>query len=34
MTLETLSPADDVDADALDEAVLDALAADEYTFRV
>ncbi|TKX82860.1 thioredoxin, partial [Halorubrum sp. SS5] len=29
MTLETLAPAD-VDADAFDDAVLDALAAEEY----
>ena len=34
MTLETLSPADDIDADAFDEAVLDALAADDYAFKV
>ncbi|QAU11829.1 thioredoxin [Halorubrum sp. BOL3-1] len=34
MTLETLAPAADVDADAFDEAVLDALAADEYVFKV
>jgi len=34
MTLETLSPDDNIDADALDEAVLDALAADDYVFKV
>ncbi|PSQ57023.1 thioredoxin family protein [Halobacteriales archaeon SW_8_68_21] len=34
MTLETLSPADDLDADAFDESVLDALAADDYGFNV
>ncbi|RLM63538.1 thioredoxin [Halorubrum sp. Atlit-8R] len=33
MTLETLAPAD-VDADAFDDAVLDALAAEEYVFKV
>ncbi|TKX58989.1 thioredoxin [Halorubrum sp. SS7] len=33
MTLETLAPAD-ADADAFDDAVLDALAAEEYVFKV
>ncbi len=33
MTLETLSPGD-ADAEGLDEAVLDALAADGYRFKV
>ncbi|MDB9232780.1 TlpA family protein disulfide reductase [Halorubrum ezzemoulense] len=34
MTLETLAPADDLDADAFDDSVLDALAADDYVFKV
>ncbi|ELZ45997.1 hypothetical protein C464_11680 [Halorubrum coriense DSM 10284] len=34
MTLETLAPADDVDAAAFDDSVLDALAADDYVFKV
>ena len=34
MTLETLAPAADVDADAFDDAVLAALGADEYVFKV
>ena len=34
MTLETLAPAADLDADAFDEAVLAALAADNYVFKV
>ena len=34
MTLETLAPADDLGADAFDEAVLEALAADDYVFKV
>lgn len=34
MTLETLAPGSDVDADAFDEAVLNALAADDYHFKV
>ncbi|ELZ35704.1 TlpA family protein disulfide reductase [Halorubrum tebenquichense] len=34
MTLETLAPADDLGADAFDESVLDALAADDYAFKV
>ncbi len=33
MTLETLAPGQDVDLD-VDEAVLDALAADDYRFKV
>ena len=34
MTLETLAPAADLDADAFDDAVVDALAADDYVFKV
>jgi thiol-disulfide isomerase/thioredoxin len=34
MTLETLAPAADVDADAFDDAVLAALGADDYVFNV
>lgn len=34
MTLETLAPATDLDADAFDDSVLDALAADGYVFKV
>jgi len=34
MTLETLAPADDLDADAFNEAVLDALTANDYGFNV
>ena len=34
MTLETLAPATDLDADAFDDAVLAALAADDYVFKV
>ena len=34
MTLETLAPAADLDADAFDESVLTALAADDYVFKV
>ncbi|SFR50821.1 MULTISPECIES: TlpA family protein disulfide reductase [Halorubrum] len=34
MTLETLAPAADLDADAFDESVLEALAADDYVFKV
>ena len=34
MTLETLAPAADLDVDAFDESVLDALAADDYVFKV
>lgn len=34
MSLETLAPAEDVDADAFDDSVLDALAADDYAFKV
>lgn len=34
MTLETLSPGPDAAGDAVDEAVLDALAADDYRFNV
>ncbi len=34
VTLETLAPDDDTDADAIDDAVVDALTADEYAFRV
>jgi thiol-disulfide isomerase/thioredoxin len=34
MTLETLAPAADVDADAFDDAVLAALGADDYVFKV
>ncbi|KOX97194.1 thioredoxin family protein [Halorubrum sp. ASP1] len=33
MTLETLAPAD-LDADAFDESVLEALGADDYVFKV
>ncbi|QUO46600.1 MULTISPECIES: TlpA family protein disulfide reductase [Halorubrum] len=34
MTLETLAPAADVDADAFDDSVLAALGADDYVFKV
>ena len=34
MTLETLAPAADLDADAFDDSVLKALAADDYDFNV
>ena len=34
MTLETLAPASDLGADDFDEAVLEALAADDYVFKV
>ncbi|MGM0448692.1 MAG: TlpA family protein disulfide reductase [Methanobacteriota archaeon] len=34
MTLETLAPAADVDADAFDDSVVEALATDEYVFKV
>ena len=34
MTLETLAPAADLDADAFDDAVLEALAGDDYVFKV
>ena len=34
MTLETLAPADDHDADAFDDSVLAALGADDYVFKV
>ena len=34
MTLETLAPAEDIDADAFDDSVLEALAADDYAFKV
>jgi thiol-disulfide isomerase/thioredoxin len=34
MTLETLTPAADVDADDFDESVIAALAADDYRFKV
>ncbi|GAA0533750.1 thioredoxin [Halorubrum ejinorense] len=34
MTLETLVPATDLDADAFDDAVVAALAADDYVFKV
>jgi len=34
VTLETLAPADDVDADAFDDSVLDALAAADYVYKV
>ncbi|TKX71419.1 thioredoxin domain-containing protein [Halorubrum sp. SP9] len=34
MTLETLAPAADLDADAFDESVLEALSADDYVFKV
>lgn len=34
MTLETLAPADDLGADAFDDSVLEALAADDYVFKV
>ncbi len=34
MTLETLDPDPDVDADAFDDGVLAALGADEYVFKI
>ena len=34
MTLETLAPDPDLDTDEFDNAVLDALAADDYRFKV
>jgi len=34
MTLETLTPDPDIDTDEFDKAVLDALAADDYRFKV
>ncbi|MEZ3165433.1 thioredoxin [Halorubrum sp. RMP-47] len=34
MSLETLAPADEADADTFDDSVLDALAADDYVFKV
>ncbi|TKX75519.1 thioredoxin [Halorubrum sp. GN11_10-6_MGM] len=34
MTLETLAPATDLDADAFDDSVLASLGADDYVFKV
>ncbi|WP_049908332.1 TlpA family protein disulfide reductase [Halorubrum distributum] len=34
MTLETLAPADDLDAEAFDDSVLAALGADDFVFKV